>query len=101
MILDRLGIIRAMFPSKSVASDVAARWKRAALKDQDLIADVIRMGGVIALQPDTYEQGVPIGAPIDPVRLAYEAGRRDMAVQLVALMGLTNTELQSLMEDFE
>lgn len=101
MIFDRLGIIRALFPSKGQAAEVATRWKRAARTEPDLIGDAIRLGGVIALQPDTYEQGLPIGAPIDPVRLAYEAGRRDLAVQLVALMGLTHTELQSLMEDFE
>lgn len=101
MILDRLGIIRALIPSKRAAADIAARWRQASAKDPELIGDAIRLGGVISLQPDIYEHGVPIGAPIDPVRLAYEAGRRDLAVQLVALMGLTHTELQSLMEDFE
>lgn len=101
MIFDRLGIIRALFPARSAAAEVAGRWRRAAAKDPELIGDAIRLGGVIAIQPDTYEAGVPMGAPIDPVRLAYEAGRRDLAVQLIALMGLTTTELQNLMEDFE
>lgn len=101
MIFDRIGIIQALFPARAAAAEVATRWKRAAAKDPELIADAIRLGGVITLQPDTFEGGVPIGAPIDPVRLAYEAGRRDLAVQLIALMGLTYTELQSLMEDFE
>lgn len=98
-LFDRLGIIRALFPAKSVASDVAVRWVRAVRAEPELIGDVIRLGAVLTLQPDTYDNGMPIGAPIDPTRLAYEAGRRDLATQILALMGLTHTELQSLMEE--
>lgn len=78
---------------------MAARWHRVALTNPDLAGDVIRLGNVLALQPDQYDRGMPLGAPIDPTRLAYEAGKRDMAVQVLALLGLTATELQSLMED--
>lgn len=99
MILDRIGILRALFPVRAGVYDLAARWQRAAADEPELMGDVIRLGGVVALQPDTYDQGVPIGAPIDPVRLAYDAGRRDFALQLAALMGLTTTEMNSLMED--
>jgi len=98
-IFDRIGIIRALFPAKAVAADIAARWSRAAMAEPDLATDVLAIGGVLAIQPDIYQHGVPQGAPIDPVRLAYEAGRADLAKQLCALMGLTVTELNSMMED--
>lgn len=38
-------------------------------------------------------------APIDPYRLTYEAGRRDFALQLAALMDVSLFDLKSLMED--
>lgn len=96
---DRIGLIRTIFAAKSGAAAAGVRWVRAARHDPDLMADVIRMGGILAAQADQYDRGVPLGVPIDPVRLAYEAGKRDLALQLTALMGLTPLELQSLMED--
>lgn len=98
-VFDRLGLIRTLFAHKSDAADAGVRWVRAARANPDLMEDVIRLGGVLALQPDQYLNGIPQGVPIDPVRLAYEAGRRDLATQLCALMGLTALELKTLMED--
>lgn len=100
MIFNRISILRALFPARKAASEASLRWHRAARGEPELLADVLAFGGVLALQPDIYDQrGVPMGAPIDPVRLAYEAGRRDLAVQIAALMGVTRTELKSLMEN--
>lgn len=99
MIFDRLGVIRAIFPAKAAAADAGVRWVRACRAQPGIIGDVIRLGGVLALQPDEFDRGLPMGVPIDPVRLAYDAGKRDLALQLTALMGLNHTELQSLMED--
>ena len=97
-ILDRIGLIRTLFARKSDAA-AAVRWSRAARAEPELLGDVIRLAGIMGIQPDAYEAGTPMGLPIDPVRLAYEAGRADLGKQLCALMGLSHTELQSLMED--
>jgi hypothetical protein len=101
MILDRIGLIRTLFFRKSEAAEAGVRWRRAARAEPELMGDVIRLGGILSIQPDDFQFGVPQGAPIDPIRLAYEAGRADLARQLCALMGLNRTELQSLMEDDE
>jgi hypothetical protein len=95
MIWDKLAFLRALFPARAAAAQVAARWYKARSREPELMADVIRLGGLLTAQP--YDPDAPT-APIDPQRLAYEAGRRDLALQLAALMGLTLTELNSLME---
>lgn len=95
----RIPLIQALFPSKRPAADAALRWTRAGRDEPRLMGDLIAFGGVLALRPDGYDAGTPMGLPIDPVRLAYEAGRRDLAVQLCAMMGLTHDELTFLMED--
>lgn len=97
MIWDRLSVLRTLFVGRGVASDVARRWRAA--RDPALAADILRLGGVLTLQPVRIVGGVPEVEPIDPQRLAYEAGRRDFAIQLLALMGLTITEINSLMEN--
>lgn len=101
MILDRFSIFRAMFPfsgGRRVAGELASRWRRAFVRDPDLAGDLIGLGRVLALRPALFDDGAEVPEPIDPVRLAYEQGRRDMAVQLLALMGVTDTELAKLME---
>lgn len=98
MILDRIGILRAAFPRRAAAADAGARWARAARAEPGIAGDVIRLGRVLAQQPDDFVDGYPMGRPIDPLRLAFDAGRRDLALQLLALIGLTPDELRSLME---
>ena len=95
MIWDKIGVLRALFPAKSVAADAGRRWYHATTREPELMADVIRLGGLLVAQP--YDPAAT-AAPLDPYRLAYEAGRRDLALQLTALMGLTIHELNSLME---
>jgi hypothetical protein len=99
MILDRLSILASFLPARGAAAAVAKRWRAAAARDPELVADVVRIGGILQLQPARFQDGLEQPDPIDPVRLAYEAGRRDMALRFVALMGITITELNSLMED--
>lgn len=98
-IFDRIGLLRALIPAKSGAADLAARWSRAQARDPELARDLIRLGGVLTTQPSTYDGGVPLPEPIDPMRLAYEAGRRDLAVQLLGAMTTTPFELSSMMEE--
>ena len=50
---------------------------------------------MLILQP--VQDGEP--QPLDPLRLAYEAGRRDFAMQLLALMGTSFEDMNRMMED--
>ncbi|MCB2117917.1 MAG: hypothetical protein R3D85_16435 [Paracoccaceae bacterium] len=100
-ILDRMSVIRAMIPTRGEAHDLALRWKKAARVEPELAGDLIRLGGVLSIQPDEYRGGLPSDAAIDPLRAAYQKGRRDMAVQILALMGVTHDELKILMEEDE
>lgn len=91
-------ILRALFSRPEDASDAARRWWRAAQADPELLKDVLRLGGILTLQPHDAAREP---APIDPYRLAYDAGRRDMALQLSALMGLTIHELNTLVTEID
>lgn len=105
----KLQILRGLFGSprvlraelKSPASqpvdetEVMRRWSRAAQANAELRGDVIRLGGLLQAQPS---QGGDV-LPIDPLRLAYDAGRRDLALQLAAMMSLSIHDLNILLED--
>lgn len=102
-ILDRIGIAYAAVgfepdgrirrAIRRAVSARAARWSRAQATDPRLAADVLALGGVLSLGPRE-----PSGAiDLAPELLAYEAGRRELALELVALMGLTPFELREQM----
>lgn len=98
MIFARIPILQMMFPEKRASAAVAARWSRAATKDPELAADVIRLGGILDKQTEEYRDGVVVPNPIDPIRMAKEAGRREFAVEMLALMQITPEELRNLTE---
>jgi hypothetical protein len=98
-LFDRIGLIRALFPTPATGGAAARRWSRAALAEPELAADLIRLSGLLAIQPDIWLDGQPTNAPVDPIRLAINDGRQDLARQLLALMGTTPRELQSMMEN--
>ncbi len=102
MIWDRLSVLRAFFPRRAQAQAVGRRWSKVARDDGRLREDVIRMGGLLTMQPVAVQDGIPELEQLDPHRLAYEAGRRDFAIQLLALMGLDHADMNALMmEDDE
>ena len=96
MIFARLPIIRAMFPAPDPALEAARRWVRAFRAEPEMQGDLIRLGGLLTLRAERYVEGLPAPDPIDPVRLAYEQGQRDMAVKLLALGGLTPEDFNTL-----
>lgn len=99
MILSRLSLVRALFAGDDRSAVPAARrWRAARAANPALMADLIRHGGILAQQPQRLTDGVPEMDQTDPIRLAYEAGRRDMALALLALMGLSDHELSQMME---
>jgi hypothetical protein len=101
MIWNRLTVLRALFPRRAQAIEVARRWSKVARDDGRLQQDIIRLGGVLQMQAVTLQDGIPELDQLDPHRLAYEAGRRDFAVQLLALMGTSFEDMNTLMEDDE
>ncbi|MFP4044828.1 MAG: hypothetical protein ACLFTP_09725 [Rhodosalinus sp.] len=103
MIFDRIGHLLAFFggarpEGRRAARDVGRRWSRVFSREPELAEDLIRMGGVLAAQPVEMVDGFPQVAAPDPYRLAYEAGRRDMALALLSAGGVTPQELSELME---
>ncbi|VDS07909.1 hypothetical protein PARHAE_01089 [Paracoccus haematequi] len=98
MIWDRFTVIRALIPHKPSTGDTARRWRNARAVAPELAADVIRFSGLLTMQPARFVDGFST-PELDPARLAYEAGRRDLGLQLLALMGVSQTELNAMMED--
>ena len=101
MIWNRIPILATLFPSSArrEAAQAARRWRKAVAGDPALQSDLIRIGGLLTMQPVQFQDGFPEPLPIDPQRLAYEAGRRDLAIQLLALAGLTTFEMNSIMKE--
>lgn len=100
MIFDRLTFFRVLFPrSASAAVDAATRWREAADRDPGLAEDVVRIGGVLAAAPRRYAGGVEVPEPIDPIRMAKAEGRREMALELLAMMSVSSREFLELMEN--
>ncbi|OWV39402.1 hypothetical protein [Mameliella alba] len=106
--LDRMGILQGLFgvfagpgsaQARASAGDLARRWRRAFHEFPDLRADLIRQAGLLRPQPVTMTEGEPTVAPLDPHRLAYEAGRRDFALQLLAAGGVSIDELNAIVKE--
>lgn len=99
MIWHRIPVIRSFFGADARAAvDPSKRWQRAFDRDPELAHDIIRQSGLMAMQPVEMIDGYPQSAPLDPHRLAYEAGRRDLALLLLAQGHITPLELNTLME---
>lgn len=99
MIFDRMTLLRALFPSRMAAAEVVGRWVAAQEREPELARDVIRIGRVLARAPVRYIAGIEAPDPIDPIRLAKAEGRREMALDLLAMMQITAAELRDLMEN--
>ena len=94
-----LSILRTFTTNRRAARDIGLRWTAAFLGNPDLAADIIRLGGVLTRPPQRFVDGIEQPDPIDPLRLAFEAGRRDLALSLLAAGHLTLADFRSLMEN--
>ena len=74
--------------------DMARRWQTARKGQPELAADIIRLGGLLMAQP---MQGGQV-MPLDATRLAYEAGRRDFAMQILAMMNMSLEDFNLMTE---
>ena len=100
MIWNPLLILRGeVADNRALMRDRAVRWARAFREDPRLRADLIELGEVLAQFPHLYDNGTRVPDAMNGERLAYERGRTDMALAILAMGGLTDYELSNLMED--
>ncbi|MBW4710729.1 hypothetical protein KX928_23310 [Roseobacter sp. YSTF-M11] len=83
------------YPGASRA--MVRRWARAFRDQPELAHDIIALGGIcqlpIALDPRQADLG-----PVDPARLSFECGQRDLAVKLLALGKITPHDINEILE---
>lgn len=98
MILDRLALAlwrgRMDRDGGAAARARARRWQEADEREPQLAGDLIVLGRVLVGQPVDGSGRLAASAE----QLAYEAGRRDLAVELLAMMALTPGDLRAMME---
>ena len=98
MTFSRLQILMFLFRNnRRAAAERGRRWARAYRADPKLANDLFELSGLLALPPERLVQGVVQPDPIDPIRMAQERGERAMAVKLLALMGVSTEDLNTLM----
>jgi hypothetical protein len=94
---DRRSVLSILFPAlpgrerRRARAARSARWARARWSNPDMVGDLVGLGGVATLTP--WQDGLP---DTDPQRLAYAAGRRDLALELLALMGASPEDINRL-----
>lgn len=93
MIWDRLFTFRTLFPSYAVHRKITVtrRWRKIFEAEPKVAEDLILLGGVLLLDPPNPK------SPPSVEQLAYEAGRRDFALQLLAMGGLSPWQLNQMM----
>ena len=101
MILSARSIVDWLLGTGGTDRAMVRRWTAAFGRDPELAADLIRRGGLLELRPERLENGVVMPDPIDPVRLAYEQGRRALAIELLAVGRISHTDLNELMEQHD
>lgn len=80
---------------------VARTWRAARDAFPDLALQLIDMGGILSMQPTDMTDGNARPAPLTSELLAYEAGRRDLALTLLAAMQITPFDLNQIMEIYD
>jgi hypothetical protein len=72
------------------------RWSECATRNPEIVGDLLSMGGVLAQTIEVYADEKL--QRDDPIRMARENGRRDLALELLALTGLNQDEYIHIME---
>lgn len=100
MIIDRLSILASLFGrNRQAAAQFAKRWHKAAAQQPELRADLMRLGGLFVLPPVHMVDGYPEPVTVEPYQSGREAGRRELAMQLLAACGVTIEEINQMMEN--
>lgn len=77
--------------------DMARRWTKTLTPEMK--HDLIELGGLLQLPPVEIVDGMPQPVSQDLYQCGREAGRAELAKQLLALGGLTIEELNMLMQE--
>ncbi len=97
-IFNRVGIFRRLFVKYRLnreAVDRAMRWSTIADQQPLLAEDIIIMGEVIALGDVDDENRLKA----TDLELAYDRGRRDLALDILAMMHISPHELNQLLKE--
>lgn len=81
------------------AGQMARRWTAMLRRHPELREDLIQLGGLLKPNPKLMSGGDPGPADKTPYQCGVDDGRRELAVQILALGSMTNTEINRLMED--
>lgn len=101
MIWNPLTLLRAASDSPRHAAVMAARWGDAAEASPKLVEDLIQLGRIMESLPVELQDGVPVRAAVDPHQVLIDQGRRELALELLALMNVDRAELAQMMRDIE
>jgi len=92
----KMAALMTVFSKPRDAIAIGRRWRSAARDIPALGDDLVHLGGLRLMQPHQRVDGFPQPEALGPEMLAYQQGKRDLALQLLALMGLSQTEFNSL-----
>ncbi len=98
MIFDNLGIFlrrAATRDMKRAAVERADRWAAVANTNPDLVTDLIIMGRLLSL--GVLDENDRLQST--DIELAYEQGRRDFCLDLLAMMKTTPFEINQLLKE--
>lgn len=101
MIWNPLTVLFGATDAPAHANALAARWQRAASDDRRLIEDLIQLGRIMESLPIEKRDGVSFRAAVDPNQLMIDQGRRELALELLALMNVDRAVLAQMMRDME
>lgn len=94
---DRISVLQTLYAGTGPAVDGARTWRRVFRDYPELMAHLALLGGLYALPPRTYENGVPLPEPVDPYELARREGAREVVLKILA-HNLSIDELNQLTE---
>ncbi len=98
MIFARAGIVFRRATDRGVrrlASKRARRWNKAVAAEPLLAEDLIEMGNVLSMAPVDQTDRVQM----TEIQMAYDMGRRDLALEILAHMKISVFELSNMMEN--
>jgi len=73
----------------------AARWSDVAANNPALVEDMVILGEIVALGAVDETNKLQSSA----LELAYERGRRDLAIEILAMMQITPFEINQLLKE--
>jgi hypothetical protein len=106
VIFHRLGVLQGLFGAfrgnpgaRASAHSMGLRMTAIMARNPKFAVDIANLGGVFAAPPVQLVNGQPHAPTRDLYQCGRDEGRRELALQILALGGLTHEDLNQLMED--